>query len=365
MDSFDEDSQSEQPFYDKSFQEIEGGYIDDRGFYTTPNGSFWDENHNYFNHLGFDSHGGMYDKYGVYIPGPDYDDDNELYKDQKDFIFSEKLDKEKHIDYSISKLIEQEKIDEKIIKKFGNLEEESEISDEDEDNISLDDEDFKEAYKDVLDKEIELYEILNPEVYTGIIERDFHLYVYKPKKQPEYVHIGESEKPICTCKMHNKDIDINSEEICVHIKFILNDLLHLNFSKENIVFKGDELKKAFKKVESNNPDIIRETYGIVKRKNFDFPSPKIYKYDISKKDAKDEKKVDEWRVKERLYARGIIADEFMFPGLTYSFVENTYDKYFYCDKNAKPTKKAYEKPHLSGRQLELDKIYNNLIDLEK
>ena len=94
MDSFDEDSQSEQPFYDKSFQEIEGGYIDDRGFYTTQNGSFWDEDHNYFNHLGFDSHGGMYDKYGVYIPGPDYDDDNELYKDQKDFIFSEKLDKE-------------------------------------------------------------------------------------------------------------------------------------------------------------------------------------------------------------------------------------------------------------------------------
>ena len=45
------------------------GILNDNGFFITPNGSFWDEDRNYFNHLGFDKHGGTYDKYGLYIPG--------------------------------------------------------------------------------------------------------------------------------------------------------------------------------------------------------------------------------------------------------------------------------------------------------
>ena len=44
-------------------------------------------------------------------------------------------------------------------------------------------------------------------------------------------------------------------------------------------------------INSKYPDIIRETYGIVKRKNFDFPNPKLYKYEINKIDINDEKKI--------------------------------------------------------------------------
>ena len=59
-------------FIDRPFEEVEDGYIDDRGFYTSPNGSFWDDDQNYFNRLGFDRHGVSYDKYGIYLPGPDW-----------------------------------------------------------------------------------------------------------------------------------------------------------------------------------------------------------------------------------------------------------------------------------------------------
>ena len=38
-------------FFEKPIEEVEDGYFDERGFYTIPNGSFWDENETYFNHL--------------------------------------------------------------------------------------------------------------------------------------------------------------------------------------------------------------------------------------------------------------------------------------------------------------------------
>ena len=53
----DEPEDVEKPFCDRPFEEVEDGYIDDRGFYTTPNGSFWDDEHTYFNHLNFNRHG--------------------------------------------------------------------------------------------------------------------------------------------------------------------------------------------------------------------------------------------------------------------------------------------------------------------
>ena len=37
--------------------------------------------------------------------------------------------------------------------------------------------------------EIVLGEILNPEKYTGIVERDFHLYDKNKDNNPNYVHI--------------------------------------------------------------------------------------------------------------------------------------------------------------------------------
>lgn len=145
----------EKPFCERPYEEVEDGYIDDRGFYTTPNGSFWDDDHTYFNHLGFDRHGGSYDKYGVYQPGAGYDEATGLYNDQKEFINSNELkDVEKNEELSISKLKEQESKDEKTIRKYEKLEEESEDSDdEDKSNVTYDEDEIKEAYDFVMENE--------------------------------------------------------------------------------------------------------------------------------------------------------------------------------------------------------------------
>ena len=146
---------SEKPFCDRPYEEVEDGYIDDRGFYTTPNGSFWDDEHTYFNHLGFDRHGGTYDKYGVYQPGTGYDEATGLYNDQKEFITGNELKEvEKNVELSISKLKEQETKDEKTIRKYEKLEEESEDSDdEDNSNVTYDEDEIKEAYDFVMENE--------------------------------------------------------------------------------------------------------------------------------------------------------------------------------------------------------------------
>ena len=146
---------AEKPFCDRPYEEVEDGYIDDRGFYTTPNGSFWDDEHTYFNHLGFDRHGGTYDKYGIYQPGAGYDEKTGLYNDQKEFITgNDKANVDKIIELSISKLKEQECNDEKTIRKYEKLEEESEDSDdEDKSNLTYDEEEIKEAYNFVMENE--------------------------------------------------------------------------------------------------------------------------------------------------------------------------------------------------------------------
>ena len=69
-------------FFERNKEETEDGFYDDRGFYTTPNGSFWDENDTYFNRFGFDKHGGRYDDYGVYFPGKNYNFDYNCYEDE-------------------------------------------------------------------------------------------------------------------------------------------------------------------------------------------------------------------------------------------------------------------------------------------
>ncbi len=151
----EESENVEKPFCERPYEEVEDGYIDDRGFYTTPNGSFWDDEHTYFNHLGFDKHGGSYDKYGIYQPGPGYDENTGLYKDQKEFISgNEKENVEKSIELSISKLKEQEWNDEKTIRKYEKLEEESEDSDDEEkSDVTYDEDDIKEAYQFVMENE--------------------------------------------------------------------------------------------------------------------------------------------------------------------------------------------------------------------
>lgn len=90
-------SELEEIFFDRPFEEVEDGFDDEGGFYTTPNGSFWDDKHNYFNHFRFDIHRGMYDKYGFYIPGPGYDEKTGLYFDEKDTYKSEEKIEPKEI----------------------------------------------------------------------------------------------------------------------------------------------------------------------------------------------------------------------------------------------------------------------------
>ena len=60
---------------------MEGEY-DDEGFFTTPNGSFWDPDGVYFNREGYDKHGGYYDDNDEYIPGKGWNEVNNCYEDE-------------------------------------------------------------------------------------------------------------------------------------------------------------------------------------------------------------------------------------------------------------------------------------------
>ena len=155
LETIEENEQIEKTFCDRPFEEVEDGYIDDRGFYTTPNGSFWDEDHTYFNLLGFDRHGGSYDKYGVYQPGPGYDEKTGLYNDQKELISPGKIpETSKILEMTISKLKEQGEKDEKTIKEYGQPVEDSEESDDEEkSNITYDENEIKEAYENIMENE--------------------------------------------------------------------------------------------------------------------------------------------------------------------------------------------------------------------
>ena len=61
---------------------------------------------------------------------------------------------------------------------------------------------------------ITLGEILNPEKYTGIVERDFHLYNKNRKDEPDYVHIEPDVKPKCTCIMYKNKYDKKNLDRC-------------------------------------------------------------------------------------------------------------------------------------------------------
>ena len=155
-----ENSQNEtdlKPFYDRSYEEEEDGYIDERGFYTSPNGSFWDDDHNYFNHFGFDKHGGSYDKFGIYQPGPNYNIETGTYKDEE-INLGNNYDIKKMEFKQIDELQFEEKKDKKTVQKFAELIESENESDDDEDegnksNLSFDINDMEEALGYVLENE--------------------------------------------------------------------------------------------------------------------------------------------------------------------------------------------------------------------
>ena len=76
---------------------------------------------------------------------------------------SEAIDTKKILELSISKLKEQEKKDERTIKKYEQPIEESEESDDDKSNITYDENDFKEAYENVMENENINQNIVNNE----------------------------------------------------------------------------------------------------------------------------------------------------------------------------------------------------------
>ena len=149
-----QEAEVQKPFYDRPYEEVEDGYFDDRGFYTSPNGSFWDDDHNYFNHFGLDKHGGTYDKFGIYQPGQNYNPETGIYEDEDmkfDNISKEKnYDEKKFEENKIMKLSSGQRKDEKTVKNFAELiESENESDDEeneaDKSNISYDINDLEEA----------------------------------------------------------------------------------------------------------------------------------------------------------------------------------------------------------------------------
>lgn len=214
----------------------------------------------------------------------------------------------------------------------------------------------KESEEALKISKIKLGEILNPQKITGIIERDFHLYDIKEDNEPNYVHIEPDVRPKCTCIMYAKKYEEKDLTKCEHISFVLKDVLNLE-EKEELKYTEEELKKAFENAEKKNNNIIRETYGIVKRNNFKFPNPKVYKYDFNEDADEDGYESHEWRIKERLYSRGIVAEEFHASDNDYSETEDIFDEYFTSNKEAKPNPNIYKEPKFKGRQLELHKKF--------
>ena len=68
------------------------GKLDDYGFFHTPNGSFWDMDGEYFNHYGFDIHGGKYVNELDYIPGPTWIEDLGCYPEDEEKYKQEDID---------------------------------------------------------------------------------------------------------------------------------------------------------------------------------------------------------------------------------------------------------------------------------
>ena len=79
----EEKKTNKKTFVERIFQDDLEGEYDDEGFFTTPNGSFWDPDGVYFNREGYDKHGGYYDDAtDEYIPGKGWDEQNNCYKDE-------------------------------------------------------------------------------------------------------------------------------------------------------------------------------------------------------------------------------------------------------------------------------------------
>ncbi len=134
-------------FIERSFEEVEDGGYDERGFYTTPNGSFWDENHTYFNHLGFDKHNGYYDKYGLYHPGYNYNYDLDCYDDEIDKQFINNFNQ---INTNNLNDLEEHYLNNKEYEKEIDLLNEDNEENEENENNEFDDEEMERIYNECI-----------------------------------------------------------------------------------------------------------------------------------------------------------------------------------------------------------------------
>ena len=82
----DNNSQNKIKFIKRELIDPLEGEYDDEGFFTTPNGSFWDPDGVYFNREGYDMHGGYYDDNDEYVPGIGWIEENLCYKDELNYI---------------------------------------------------------------------------------------------------------------------------------------------------------------------------------------------------------------------------------------------------------------------------------------
>ena len=109
----------------KKTKDTKGEYDED-GFFTTPNGSFWDMDGEYFNRFGFDIHGGKYIDKLDYIPGPTWIEELGCYPEDKD-----KYQKEEDINDDIEddKDLEMFEGDEELIKGIDKINVKDDIND--------------------------------------------------------------------------------------------------------------------------------------------------------------------------------------------------------------------------------------------
>ena len=136
-------------FFERNKEETEDGFYDDRGFYTTPNGSFWDENDTYFNRFGFDKHGGRYDDYGVYFPGKNYNFDYNCYEDEIEKKYNGNFNQIN--ENTKNDLIETYEYNNLIVGQIERLNDDDNQENETEENYDMNDEDMERIYNECID----------------------------------------------------------------------------------------------------------------------------------------------------------------------------------------------------------------------
>ena len=165
--SIKSDNEKKGAFVERIFNDnIEGEY-DDEGFFTTPNGSFWDPDGVYFNREGYDKRGGYYDDNEEYCPGKGWVEEKNCYEDEipDEYASDHDLEEEKieliFRDIDKDKILDEENlIISKIVDHLDGIEnvDENEEEEEEEEKNNLEKKD-NEKIKCSLNKHKELISI--------------------------------------------------------------------------------------------------------------------------------------------------------------------------------------------------------------